>query len=107
LNQDLLTLVSDVARHMPPMATAWPKPIGITLTQLIIPRATREGAGPVSMRAWRRIAEVSPISIARLIDRLEALAWSNAAPDPVRSTNVAAAADVKGRGPLQKELNRV
>ena len=104
-DQDLLTLVSDVARHMATYGDRLAKANGITLTQLIIlARLAREP--DLSQCELATIAEVSPISIARLIDRLEALGLVERRADPsdrrmwrLRLTSKAA--------PLQKELNRV
>jgi MarR family transcriptional regulator, transcriptional regulator for hemolysin len=105
LDHDLLTLVSDVARHMATCGDRLAKANGITQTQLIIlARLAREP--DLSQCELATIAEVSPISIARLIDRLEALGLVERRADPadrriwrLRLTSKAA--------PLKKEVNRV
>jgi DNA-binding MarR family transcriptional regulator len=105
LDHDLLILVSDVARHMATCGDRLAKANGITQTQLVIvARLAREP--DLSQCELAMIAEVSPMSIARLIDRLEALGLVERRADPsdrriwrLRLTPKAA--------PLQKELNRV
>jgi MarR family transcriptional regulator, transcriptional regulator for hemolysin len=105
LHDDLLILVSDVARHMCTYGDRLAKAHGITQTQLVIlARLAREP--DLSQCELAGIAEVSAMSIARLIDRLEALGLVERRADPadrriwrLRLTPKAA--------PLRKELDRV
>lgn len=105
LDDDLLILLSDVARHMGTYGDRLAKAHGITQAQLIIlARLAREP--DLSQCELAAIAEVSPMSIARLIDRLEALGLVERCADPgdrriwrLRLTPKAA--------PLRNELNRV
>ena len=105
LDDDLLILLSEVARHMGTYGDRLAKTHGITQAQLIIlARLAREP--DLSQCELAAIAEVSPMSIARLIDRLEALGLVERCADPgdrriwrLRLTPKAA--------PLQNEINRV
>jgi len=80
------------------MATAWPKQWDHADAAHHLARLAREP--DLSQCELATIAEVSPISIARLIDRLRRLAWSNAA--PIRQIDeCGAAAALKGRAPAE------
>src|SRR5882757_3982253 len=78
---DLLVLLSDVARHMRTYADAEAQRFGITRAQLII-LARLEDKPDLSQNELAAIAEVAPMTIARLIDRLEELGVVKRCPDP-------------------------
>src|ERR1700741_1884235 len=81
LDDDLLVLLSDVARHMGTYGDRLAKAHGITRAQLLIlARLDREP--DLSQCELATIAEVSPMTIARLIDRLEALGLVARCADP-------------------------
>jgi MarR family transcriptional regulator, transcriptional regulator for hemolysin len=105
LDGDLLVLLSDVARHLGTYGDRLAKAHGITRAQLIIlARLARES--DLSQCELASIAEVSPVTIARLIDRLEALGLVERCADGadrriwrLRLTSKAA--------PLQRDINRL
>jgi MarR family transcriptional regulator, transcriptional regulator for hemolysin len=72
LETDLLVLLSDVTRHMRTYADAEARSLGITRAQLII-LARLEDRPDISQSELAAIAEVAPMTIARLVDRLEEL----------------------------------
>ena len=72
LEDDLLTLLNDVARHMRTYADAEAQSLGVTRAQLII-LARLERQPDLCQSELAAIAEVTPMTIARLIDRLEEL----------------------------------
>jgi DNA-binding MarR family transcriptional regulator len=78
---DLLVLLSDVARHMRTYADAEAQKFGITRAQLII-LARLEDRPDISQNELAAIAEVAPMTIARLIDRLEEGGLVKRCPDP-------------------------
>jgi MarR family transcriptional regulator for hemolysin len=78
---DLLVLLSDVARQMRTYADAKAQEIGITRAQLII-LVRLEDKPDISQNELAAIAEVSPMTIARLIDRLEESGLVKRCPDP-------------------------
>jgi DNA-binding MarR family transcriptional regulator len=78
---DLLVLLSDVARHMRTYADAEAQKFGITRAQLII-LARLEDKPDISQNELAAIAEVAPMTIARLIDRLEEGGLVKRCPDP-------------------------
>lgn len=105
LDDDLLILLSDVARHLSTYGDRLAKAHGITRAQLIIlARLARQS--DLSQCELAAIAEVSPVTIARLIDRLEALGLVERHADRadrriwrLRLTSRAA--------PLQRDINRL
>jgi MarR family transcriptional regulator for hemolysin len=70
LETDLLILLSDVARHMRTYSDQLAKVYGMTRAQLAILVRLEQRPG-ISQNELAVIAEVSPMTIARLIDRLE------------------------------------
>src|SRR6266699_653593 len=78
---DLLVLLSDVARHMRTYADSEAQRFGITRAQLII-LARLEDKPDISQNELAAIAEVAPMTIARLVDRLEELGLVKRCPDP-------------------------
>ena len=87
---DLLVLLHDVARQMSTYANANAQILGVTRAQLII--LTRLERQPeVSQSELAEVAEVTPMTIARLVDRLEELGWLSAA--LIRRTDASGACD--------------
>jgi MarR family transcriptional regulator, transcriptional regulator for hemolysin len=70
LENDLLILLHDVARQMRTYADAEAQKLGITRAQLNI-LARLERQPDISQSELAAVAEVSPMTIARLVDRLE------------------------------------
>ncbi|HLH94150.1 MAG TPA: MarR family transcriptional regulator [Xanthobacteraceae bacterium] len=81
LDNDLLILLSDVARHMRVYADQLAQGHGMTRAQLII-LARLESQPDLSQNELAAFAEVAPMTIARLIDRLEELGFVKRCPDP-------------------------
>jgi DNA-binding MarR family transcriptional regulator len=70
LDNDLLVLINDVARHIRTYGNQLAQAHGITQVQLLIlARLSRQP--DLSQIELAEIAEVAPITIARVIDRLE------------------------------------
>jgi DNA-binding MarR family transcriptional regulator len=72
LENDLLILLHDVARRMRIYVDAEAQSIGMTRAQLIV-LARLEQQPDISQSELAHVAEVAPMTIARLVDRLEAL----------------------------------
>jgi MarR family transcriptional regulator for hemolysin len=105
LHDDLLVLLSDVARHIGTYGDRLAKAHGITRAQLIIlARLDREP--DLSQCELATIAEVSPMTIARLIDRLEALGLVARCADPADRRIWRLRLTAKAR-PLQHDINRL
>jgi MarR family transcriptional regulator, transcriptional regulator for hemolysin len=81
LENDLVILLSDVARHMRTYGDQLAQAHGMTRAQLII-LARLEMQPELSQNELAALAEVAPMTIARLIDRLEALGLVKRCPDP-------------------------
>jgi MarR family transcriptional regulator, transcriptional regulator for hemolysin len=81
LENDLVILLSDVARHMRTYGDQLAQAHGMTRAQLII-LARLELQPELSQNELAALAEVAPMTIARLIDRLEALGLVKRCPDP-------------------------
>src|ERR1700756_5429822 len=81
LDDDLLILLSDVARHMHTCGDQLAQAHGITRAQLII-LARLERQPDLSQNELAALAEVTPMTIARLIDRLESLGLVERCVDP-------------------------
>jgi MarR family transcriptional regulator, transcriptional regulator for hemolysin len=81
VDNDLLILLHDVARKMRTYADAEARSLGTTRAQLKI--LARLGRQPdVSQSELASVAEVAPITIARLVDRLEELGLLERCADP-------------------------
>jgi MarR family transcriptional regulator for hemolysin len=78
---DLLFLLSDVARHMRTYGNQLAQQHGITFAQLTI-LARLEGASELSQNELAAITELAPITVARLLDRLEELGLVKRCADP-------------------------
>ena len=81
LENDLLILLSDVARQMRTYADQVAQARGMTRAQLII-LARLERQPDVSQNELAAAAEVAPMTIGRLIDRLEELELVKRCADP-------------------------
>ena len=105
LDDNLLILLSCVARNIRAYGDQLALPLGITRAQLIV-LARLEQQPDISQIELAAMAEVTPITIARLIDRLEAQGMVERCPDPadrriwrLRPTSAAA--------PLLREINNL
>ena len=72
VESDVLVLLYDVARHMRTYADQMARAHGMTRAQWVI-LARLERQPDLSQNELAALAEVTPMTIARLIDRLEAL----------------------------------
>ena len=81
IDNDLLILLSDVARHMRTCGDQMAQEHGLTRAQITI-LARLERQPDLSQNELAAIAEVAPMTIARLIDRLEELGYVKRCPDP-------------------------
>lgn len=81
LDNDPLVLLYDVARHMRVYADQLADAHGLTRAQIIV-MARLERQPDVSQNELAACAEVAPMTIARLIDRLEELGLVKRSPDP-------------------------
>src|ERR1700741_4804743 len=70
LENDLLVLLNDVARHIRTYADQAAHDLGVTRAQLIILKRL-ERQPDLSQNELAALAEVTPMTIARLVDRLE------------------------------------
>ena len=80
-DQDLLLLLSDVARLMRTEADRRARCHGMTRAQWVILHRVHEAPG-LSQRELAEFLEVEPITVGRLVDRLEARAVVERRPDP-------------------------
>ena len=78
---DLLILLSDVARHMRTYANQLAQAHGMTFAQLTF-LAQLEGESALSQNELATITELAPITVARLVDRLEELGLVKRCADP-------------------------
>ena len=81
LENDLLVLLHDVARQIRVYADQMAQAHGLTRAQIII-LVRLERQPDVSQNELAAAAEVAPITIARLVDRLEALGLVKRCTDP-------------------------
>jgi MarR family transcriptional regulator, transcriptional regulator for hemolysin len=81
LDNDLLVLVTDVARHIRTFADYEAQSLGLTRAQLTI-LARLERQADISQNELAAVAEVTATTIARLIDRLEELGFVERCHDP-------------------------
>jgi len=81
LDRDLIILLHDVARHMRTRFDQWARTYGMTRAQgLILARLERQPG--ISQNELAAICEVEPITVGRLVDRLEARGFLERRPDP-------------------------
>src|ERR1700719_98081 len=81
VEKDILILLSDVARHIRTHADRRARRHGMTWAQLMILRRLERRPG-MSQNDLSAIAEVAPITVARLVDRIEALGLLKRYVDP-------------------------
>jgi DNA-binding MarR family transcriptional regulator len=81
LENDFLVLLYDVARQMRTRADQMARAHGMTRAQWVI-LARLERQPGLSQNELAALAETAPITIARLVDRLEALGLVQRCPDP-------------------------
>ena len=81
VDSDVLVLLYDVARHMRTYADQMARAHGMTRAQWVI-LARLERQPDLSQNELAALAEVTPMTIARLIDRLEALGLVKRCIDP-------------------------
>ena len=81
LENDVLVLLYDVARHMRTCGDQMAQTLGMTRAQMIILRRL-EGQPDLSQNELAAIAEVAPMTVARLVDRLEELGLVKRCIDP-------------------------
>ena len=81
LDRDMLTVMHDVARMQRTRFDQWARGYGMTRAQgLILLRL--EGQPGLSQNEMAAICEVEPITVGRLVDRLEARGLIERRPDP-------------------------
>jgi len=81
LDRDMLTLLHDVARMQRTRFDQWARNYGMTRAQgLILLRLERQSG--LSQNEMAAICEVEPITVGRLVDRLEARGLIERRPDP-------------------------
>jgi MarR family transcriptional regulator, transcriptional regulator for hemolysin len=80
-DNDILVLLTDVARHIRTFADSEAQSLGLTRAQLAI-LARLERQPDVSQNELAAVAEVTATTIARLIDRLEELGLVERCHDP-------------------------
>jgi MarR family transcriptional regulator, transcriptional regulator for hemolysin len=78
---DLLVLLSDAARHMRTYGNQLARQHGMTFAQLTI-LAWLEGESELSQNELAAITELAPVTVARLVDRLEELGLVKRCADP-------------------------
>ena len=81
VEQDVLTLLSDVARRVRTLADQSARRHGMTWAQLTIVRRLERQPG-LSQNELAAVVGVAPITVARLIDRIEALGLVKRHEDP-------------------------
>jgi MarR family transcriptional regulator, transcriptional regulator for hemolysin len=81
IENDLLVLLHDVARQMSTYANSRTQILGVTRAQLII-LARLERQPDLSQSELAEVAEVTPMTIARLVDRLAELSLVERCSDP-------------------------
>ena len=81
LDRDILILLHDVARIMRTRFDQWARNYGMTRAQgIILTRLDRQPG--LSQNELATICEVEPITVGRLVDRLEARGFLERRPDP-------------------------
>lgn len=103
VEDDFLIPLLDVARHINAYADALARGHGITRAQLVI-MARLERQPELSQHELARLAEVAPMTIARLIDGLEALGMVKSCSDPERRIHVQL---TPAAAPLLRDIKRL
>jgi MarR family transcriptional regulator, transcriptional regulator for hemolysin len=80
-DNDLLVLLSDVACHMRTYGNQLAQHHGMTLAQLMILERLEHGSG-IPQNELAAITELSPMTVARSVDRLEELGLVKRCADP-------------------------
>src|SRR5579863_3536802 len=81
LDRDFVIVLNDVARRMRTRFDQWARNYGMTRAQgLILARLERQPG--LSQNEMAAICEVEPITVGRLVDRLEARGFLERRPDP-------------------------
>jgi MarR family transcriptional regulator, transcriptional regulator for hemolysin len=105
LDRDPLVLIHDVARLMRTRADARARAFGMTRAQWMILVRLEHQPG-MSQNELAALVEVEPITVARLVDRLEGRGFVERRPDPsdrrIWRLHLTAAA-----GPMLKEIAKV
>jgi MarR family transcriptional regulator for hemolysin len=81
-SNDLLTLLSDLGRLMRVEADRRARAYGLTRAQWVILSRVKSGPG-LSQRELAELLEVEPITVGRLVDRLEGQGLVERRPDPL------------------------
>jgi MarR family transcriptional regulator, transcriptional regulator for hemolysin len=105
IDNDLLILLYDVARHMRTCADQMAQEHGLTRAQITI-LARLERQPDVSQSELAAIAEAAPMTIARLIDRLEELGLVKRCPDP-NDRRVWRLRLTPASAPIRREIKRL
>jgi hypothetical protein len=92
VEQDFLTLLSEVARRIRTLADQSARQHGMTWAQLMIVRRLERQPG-VSRNELAAVVGVAPITVARLIDRIEALGLVKRLEDPTDPSHLASTSD--------------
>jgi DNA-binding MarR family transcriptional regulator len=104
LEHDLLVQLYDVARHMRTYADQLARQKGMTRAQMII-LARLERQPDISQNELAAVAEVAPMTIVRLIDRLEDLGLVKRCGDP-RDRRAWRLRLTPAAGPILREIGR-
>jgi MarR family transcriptional regulator, transcriptional regulator for hemolysin len=102
IENDLLVLLYDVARQMHSYADQMAQAHGLTRALLIV-LARLERRPGVSQNVLAAIAEVAPMTIARLVDRLEQLGFVKRCSDP-RDRRIWRLRLTPAAGPILREM---
>jgi len=81
LDNDLLVLIHDVARHMRTYSDQQAQKFGLTRAQMLI-LAHLQRKGDMTQNELAAVTEVTPMTIARLIDKLQELGLVKRCADP-------------------------
>ena len=102
LENDLLVLLSDTSRHLRTYGDQLARSMGMTRAQLII-MARLERQPDLSQNELAELAEVAPITVARLIDRLEVLGYVKRCTDP-KDRRIWRLRLTRAAGPVLREI---
>jgi DNA-binding MarR family transcriptional regulator len=105
VDNDLLVLVCDVARHTRTFADQMAQAHGLTRAQLIV-IARLAGQPDLSQNELAALAEVTPMTIGRQIDALEELGLVERCPDP-KDRRIWRLRLTPAAEPLMRDIKRV